>query len=689
MQRSSIWVNILTLSVIIGMPLLVLLIGESIVRDIFDQSVRDWYSKHPKLFWLNYLIIFALINIFYILPRKLFFVTTFLISALIGIFALANKFKLELRSTPITPDDFQLLDELTGFEFPVEINWVVMSLGLIGVFGLFYILFKYLPNTRELWMIKFFLPMFSILFLYSLWNDEPFSPMREAGVQSTMWKLEVAMKANGILANVINLSKVSEVPPLDSYTEEKIQIISKQYAAEEDSQSNHPNVVFIMSEAFMDPYMFGEDLFTKDPVPNFRNALSRSQHGVLYTPEFGGGTANVEFEAVTGMSMQFLRPDHVVYQQFIDNPIPSLPYILKQEGYSATAVHAYFAWYYRRDTVYKRLGFDRFISGEFMDLDTPNTIGGQFPKDKHMTDSIIATIEESDGPDFVHAVSVEAHMPYGQLEVPTYLKPGQLEKETESYLNAYLEKINSVDRELGRLLEYFNDLEERTILVFWGDHLPAFPSGDVFYGPEGIDLMEDRRGNYSDFITSHEVPYFIWDSEISEVKEQNISPSFIPSLVLERINIPGNTITEIQEEIMMQGYERIPYSSWPKDEKKRSEQIGDFEFIQYDWLHGRQYEQTELTPNPNYHLGLFSEIKVVKQNLSANNYSIIVEGAPKFTTVEINGKEITSYGWQRLNTRQTIYTFSDKILAQGDEVVFKVINSRNKALKSSKSYKIN
>ncbi|WP_404405159.1 LTA synthase family protein [Jeotgalibacillus malaysiensis] len=683
-------VRLFTLFVMFIVPLITLLISEWIVRRVLLMSIEDWVDQFTVPFIVNYLFILALYNVFFILPRKWFYTSSLIISVLIMVFAVANHFTLEFRAAPITVDDFKLIDELRGFESPVEFNWLLIGSFSIAVIVTFAALLYAMPKLKEWWIVKILVVAASGFFLYTIWYDAPISPMDEAGMQKTMWRLDVGVKNNGLLANFIFLAKTAEIEPLENYSESTIESLHGEYPQVDRENDEQPNVIYLMSEAFIDPYYLGEELYKEDPVPNFRALYNDSISGFMYSSEFGGGTANVEFEALTGFSTQFMRSDHVAYQQFINEPIPSVPYLFKDAGYETTAVHAFYSWYYQRNSIYKHLGFDQFISGEFMDLDQPVEAGG-FPEDRHMTDAILETMDYTEGPDFIHAVSVEAHVPYYESAENNFLKDDAISAETQPYLNYYVDKMHSVDQELGRLVEALKQSDEETILVFWGDHLPSFPDGNAVYGANGTKLAKHQMRSYDDFLATHKVPYFIWSTKENHPEKRDISPNFASAMVTDLAGVTGNTVTRLNREIMNEDYNRIPYSEWPDQEEEHSETVENLQMIQYDWLHGNRYQESlsgELNPSSDYHLGLYEEIELVDYTKNEKEHNWVLKGAPKLSAVLINGQRTESFSWQRLENGITSYKIPEDMINSGDEIEFVVYNSRKRELLSSEVFEV-
>jgi phosphoglycerol transferase MdoB-like AlkP superfamily enzyme len=117
------------------------------------------------------------------------------------------------------------------------------------------------------------------------------------------------------------------------------------------------NLIVYLIESFMDPDDLGLH-YTSDPIPNIR-ALRRSHIGAYaVVPELFGGSANTEFELLTGMTRSFLPEGSPPYRQYLRRPIPSLPSALRALGYTTVAIHADPKYYYDRERVYGLLGFD-------------------------------------------------------------------------------------------------------------------------------------------------------------------------------------------------------------------------------------------------------------------------------------------------------------------------------------------
>lgn len=655
------------------------------------MPLEVWTDEFTKRFALNILILIALFNILYILPRKWFMSGSLLMSALLIMFAYANAVKIDLRNSPISMGDFALLRELGGLENPVDLNmplFIGIGIGFIAVVAA---IFWLIPKLKESWRIKAGVFILSGAFLAMLWTDYPVSPMDKVQFQNTWWQQEVGTMRNGLFGNFVLLAKQSNIEPPENYSKQTIQRIGEDYIPAPATEGEKPNVIILMSEAFIDPYHFGEEHFTEDPIPNFRKLFGESLHGTMYSPEFGGGTANVEFEALTGLSRQFMPESNVAYQLYVKKPLPSAAYAFKEAGYETTAIHSYFGWYYQRESVYRMLGFDQFISGEFMDLEHAIGSGWGFPKDKEITNSTLETLDKTEGKDFIHAVAVEGHQPYKPLAESKFLKTGTLPDPTRQYLNQFTEKMHSVDRELGRLVEELKKRDEPTILVFFGDHYPTFGNNDQVYGEQGTQVANNMLGNYEDFINTHNVPYFIWNSEENSSEELDLSPNQFGAIALEMAGVEGNAVTAILDKMRSQGDAVIPYNQWQQQMGEQTGEMKELHALQFDLLHGKRYAKEEIpgiiqNPAKDYHLGLDSEMKVEAVNTKPGGYEVVVSGAPKFSKIMSADDEEIPAVWEEMGNGKAAFAVSKNDLAEGEEYRLAVYDSLENILRASEFF---
>ena len=262
--------------------------------------------------------------------------------------------------------------------------------------------------------------------------------------------------------------------------------------------------------------------FDTDVSANLHALQQTSASGRAYSPSFGGGTCDVEFEALTGYSASFLPSGSKPYQQHVTKPMFALPSYLKTQGYQTAAVHCFWAKYWSRDTAYPNLGLDDFISLEDMHGVTKvrkHYWTSGLVTDDSMADQIIGQYEKmksaSDAPVFLHAVTMQNHTNYNKDNYPDEERvhvlshPAGLTASTVGALEDFATGIRDADAMLGRLTAYFSQVDEPVILVFWGDHYNPIDSNYDVYTATGYasDSSSDPRlhqttllmwSNYSD-----------------------------------------------------------------------------------------------------------------------------------------------------------------------------------------------
>ena len=234
--------------------------------------------------------------------------------------------------------------------------------------------------------------------------------------------------------------------------------------------------------------------FDTDVSANFHALQQVSASGRAYSPSFGGGTCDVEFEALTGYSVSFLPNGSKPYQQHVTKPMFALPNYLKTQGYQTAAVHCFWGKYWSRDTAYPNLGLDEFISLEKMhgvDKVRYKYWTSGLVTDDSMADQIIRQYEKmkenSDAPVFLHAVTMQNHTNYNKDNYPDEERvkvlehPAGLKASTVGALEDFATGVRDADAMLGKLTAYFAQVDEPVILVFWGDHYNPIDSNyDVF-----------------------------------------------------------------------------------------------------------------------------------------------------------------------------------------------------------------
>lgn len=247
--------------------------------------------------------------------------------------------------------------------------------------------------------------------------------------------------------------------------------------------TEHPNFIFLQLESFFDPtYIKGAE-FSTDPVPNFRRMKENFSSGFLTVPSIGAGTANTEFELLTGISLDFFGPGEYPYKTVLkDTVCESIAFNLSALGLTAHAIHNNDGTFYGRHEVFSQLGFDTFTPIEYMGSYPTTPLG--WAKDNILTEQIMKALNSTEGQDFIYTISVQGHGAYPEepvLENPAVSVEALPEELIDSYyeLLYFVNQLYEMDRFLAYLTATLEAYEEEVVLVLYGDHLPTFPFTDA------------------------------------------------------------------------------------------------------------------------------------------------------------------------------------------------------------------
>ena len=357
----------------------------------------------------------------------------------------------------------------------------------------------------------------------------------------------------GFMTNLTNL----EISKPEEYSQEAVDALldnadesqkfatsplySTSYSAvtPKDEQVKQPTIIYVMDESYWDVSELEQYgiTFDTDVSKNLHALQQTSAYGRAYSPSFGGGTCDVEFEALTGYSVSFLPSGSKPYQQHVTKPMFAMPNYLKLKGYQTAAVHCFWAKYWSRDKAYPNLGFDDFISLEDMHGVTKvrkHYWTSGLVTDDSMADQIIQQYESmkssSDKPIFLHAVTMQNHTNYNKDNYPddervkVLSHPAGLKPSTVGALEDFATGIRDADAMMGKLTEYFSQVDEPVILVFWGDHYNPIDSNYDVYTTTGYasDSSADPR--------LHQTTLLMWSNysqqqvDLGTIAAYDISP---------------------------------------------------------------------------------------------------------------------------------------------------------------------
>ncbi len=354
---------------------------------------------------------------------------------------------------------------------------------------------------------------------------------------------------NGFLLNFVLTAKDVFVEKPEGYDTDIITELEQQYSETPGTGERKPNIIAIMNESFTDYEVCGA-LRTnmEDVIPFYHSLTENTVKGYALSSIFGGGTPNSEYEFLTGNSVHFLPEGSSAYKTYIKDPTYSMVSELKSQGYDCVAMHPYLSSGWNRTNVYPLLGFDEML---FLEDFPQKDLVRNFVSDREMYEKIIEVYErEKNNQDFIFGVTMQNHSGYDYTG-ENYEKTVTLEGYSQDYPDAeqYLSLLHESDTALEYLIDYFSNVDEDVVIVFFGDHQPCLSDGfleEVIGKPSSEWSRNDTQLKYT-------VPFFIWTNY--DTKEQFIertSLNYLSSYVYDAAGIPLPTYNRFLKDLEKQ-----------------------------------------------------------------------------------------------------------------------------------------
>ena len=416
-----------------------------------------------------------------------------------------------------------------------------------------------------------------------------------------------------------------------------------------------PNILVVQLETYFDPTEVEWLEFSEDPIPVQRELYKNFSSGYFKVPSVGAGTANTEFEVLTGMNMRYFGPGEYPYKTYSKfNPTESAASTLKKLGYGTKALHNNGGNFYSRSQVYNHMGFDNFASKEFMNILQTTPKG--WATDDILVPNILKAMDTTEGQDFVFTVSVEGHGDYPEekmIENPEIIVTGPEDEGKRNSWEYYVNLLHEMDKFVGDLISELEKRGEPTVAVFYGDHLPTL-------GLQAKDLKSRYIYNTN---------YVIWDNIGLKKEDRNIPAYQIMSDVFDRLGIHAGT-----------------FFNYHQTRRQSKNYLSDLEMLQYDILYGDQYAYSKNgSPLETGHMKMGLEDTLISELVTQQDgtYSIYGENFTKQSKVYINDeKQKTTF----LNN--TRIDLMNSTLNEGDTIYVCQVGSSNTIFRTSKKYEI-
>lgn len=608
--------------------LITAVLTELLVEMLCRHSFTDAFVfvfQHPVMFVLGVAIVFFTYSLSWLVKKGAVMWLTFFI-IWFGL-ALTDCIVLIYRAAPLSGSDFAILGSVLPIigVYLTPFQLVLIALGIVGAVGLIVFLWIKAPAGRADVRVglKRFL-IFALVFALLITSlglahllPRNFSDINRAYADYGF--------PYGFLCSIF----VQGINKPSDYDGESIEAVlerieaAKSKSGAQGGDVEKPNVIYVQLESFFDiNSVLGLEL-SENVIPNFTALKNSCPSGYLSVPLVGAGTANTEFEILTGMDIDFFGAGEYPYTSVLDeNTCESVAYMYKSYGYKAHAMHNNTGTFYGRHTVYSNLGFDTFTPLECMYGVEYNAL--EWAKDSCLAQQIKETLLSSEERDFIFTVSVQAHGKYpeemlGDGSDYLYGYDDISGLETERLENMYLYYVNQIrgtDGLIGELIEFLEGFDEKTVVVFYGDHLPYLE----------LEAEQVKNGDL------YQTEYILWSNyELGEdiPQAKDIEAYQLSAYVFEVLGLDGGIMSDIH--------------TYLRDDE---DYIDLLQLVEYDMLFGERYAYGEggayqpTTLRYGIRETAITGISYVRTGESGEKLIISVKGENfnEFSKIYVNGK---------------------------------------------------
>jgi phosphoglycerol transferase MdoB-like AlkP superfamily enzyme len=569
----------------------------------------------PALFLVGTLVVWSMVGLVHAVTGRMWLTRTILVAVTIVV-AVADHQKVRVREEPLYPSDVAFVTQLRLLAEMVGLTWLLVAAGVVTAAVVASVLVlrsrrgrrtpsepsrtdrgpgNPVPGVR---VVAGALCLLALV--HAAHFNQPGNLVRAAfdvaGAEWRPWSQQRNYLGNGFVAGVLYNTDVPPMAAPAGYGPATMAEIVRRYAAharrinqERTAEGlDGVNVVMVLSESLSDPTVLRGVTTGQDPIPFTRRLMRSTTSGSLLAPGIGGGTANAEFEVLTGMSLALFPPQlRVPFQMLVPerSRFPSLVQWYETTGHRPIAVHPFSTEMYRRRDVYRAFGFDAFVHEET--LSAPRRLGHEgYVSDASAFDEVVTRLRGSERPLFVQLVTMQNHIPYEERydhPIPVRGPDGGPLPPTGQYLRGLWHS----DRALQSLVQDLQRLPERTVLVVYGDHLPGtYP-----------EPVRELNG----WLTMHRTPFVVWSTFPGiAVSAPLVSPAHLTDLVLEHTDAPVTPytalLTRLREELPALsgrvGYDAagrpVPLAHLAPDALRL---LRDYRMVQYDLAVGRGWSE--------------------------------------------------------------------------------------------------
>lgn len=634
---------------------------EVISRRSFFSAV-SFLSGHSWAYLYNSFIIFATLSIVYLFRRRA--LMRFLISGFWLFLGIINGCILAKRVTPFGYTDLKCIQDLfamqnTKYFTAQEAMLVVLGVACFVGFSIF--LWKkgprYQGKLRPLHSVAGFLVCCLML------------PVTTEAAQSSnvvaSYFTNIAQGYEdygfvyGFSTSVVDRGMKK---PKD-YNEKNIEkiesTVKKETTPTKIKKAKKPNIIVILLESFVDPDEVKFLQCSEDPIPTFHYLEKNFSTGHLTVPVVGAGTANTEFEVLTGMGVEYFGTGEYPYKTILKKTdCESIAGDLSNIGYGTHVVHNNTGNFYSRANAFSMMGFDSFTSKELMNIKEYTALGS-WPKDNILVDETLKALDSTEGSDLVYTITVQGHGDYPTEKVlkdPAVKVQGADTEEKNNQWEYYVNQIHEVDRFILNLTNELAKRDEDTMVVMFGDHLPTM----------GLQESDMKTGSL------FQTKYITWNNFGMKRVKKDVASYQLLAEMTDQVGIHEGTMFQYHQT-----------QSVAKDTSGYAAYKDGMENLQYDLLYGKRFAYNGEDRYTASDLTMGVKELIVNQFTKTSNGEVYLYGE-NFTPsckVAVNGELVST---KFIDDKELKISASD--IQEGDQVVVQIYGSRSTLFRESKTY---
>lgn len=529
-------------------------------RSIIDGAVH--ICTAPHIFIYNTLIVLFTYTVALIFPKRKF--SVIFVTMLWCLAGITDFILLFFRKTPFTANDFTLIGDAfkIGPVYLGKVGFIAVVAAVAAAIGsIIYLWFKspkvvksrrdYLKSVLLALVIGIIVYFTGVLGLEYGILPKHYSNIGQAYSQ---YGFAYCFTSGFFKHGIVKPANYSDKEVRDIVENTK----DNKPKYKDGTEDDKPNIIFLQLESFMNPNLIKNVTYTENPVKYFHELIINCPSGYLSVPAFGAGTANTEFEVMTGINLDDFGPGEYPYKTVLKSETcESAAYIAESYGYKTHVIHNNDASFYGRNSVLGNLGFMDFTSIEYMGPHETTPTG--WAKDDVLVNEICKVLDSTEERDYIYAISVQGHGDYpDDIDILDQMKPevyenGFFDKASELGFVYYINQINEMDDFIKRLTDTLSTREEKTIVVMYGDHLPGFSfENDNLYNGD-----------------IYQTQYVIWSNYGLWLPKKNLEAYQLYSWVFNAVGITDGII-----------------NSYHRNNSGEEDYLANLTVLEYDMLYG-------------------------------------------------------------------------------------------------------